>query len=111
MEEHQIKELSVKTRESIFVIFNKFKYIEIDYEEINMMASQTPSDPQSQFIDSSVTPGGEEHHGRQRRATRSPTIIFDKLLSEVELNKVKDKFKQDIETCLEEALRKHVSTF
>lgn len=47
MEEHQIKELSVKTRESIFVIFNKFKYIEIDYEEINMMASQTPSDPQS----------------------------------------------------------------
>jgi len=35
--------------------------------------------------------------------------MYDKLLSEVELNKVKDRFKQDVETSLEEALRKHVS--
>lgn len=33
--------------------------------------------------------------------------MYDKLLSEVELNKVKDRFKEDVEASLEEAIRKH----
>lgn len=34
-------------------------------------------------------------------------MMYDKLLSEVELNKVKDKFKDDCESSLDEAIRKH----
>lgn len=39
---------------------------------------------------------------------RSFNIHFARLLSEQEINKVKDKFYEDIEFLLEEALRKHV---
>ena len=35
------------------------------------------------------------------------TEIYDRLLSEQELNKVRDKFYEDIEFVLEEAIRKH----
>ena len=35
--------------------------------------------------------------------------IFDRLLSAEELNKVRDKFMEDCEHSLEEAMRKHVS--
>jgi len=38
-------------------------------------------------------------------------MMYDKLLSEVELNKVKDKFKDDCESSLDEAIRKHVSIY
>ena len=39
------------------------------------------------------------------------TVMFGKLLSEVEINKVKDKFDEDTNNGLEEAIRKHVSIF
>jgi len=48
------------------------------------------------------TPGGPETFMR-----RSMTQIYERLLSEQELNKVKDKFYEDIEFVLEEAIRKH----
>jgi len=41
----------------------------------------------------------------------SKTVMFGKLLSEQEINRVKDKFDEDTSNALEEAIRKHVSTF
>ena len=38
------------------------------------------------------------------------TVMFGKLLSEQEINRVKDKFAEDTDNSLEEAIRKHVST-
>ena len=38
------------------------------------------------------------------------TVMFGKLLSEQEINRVKDKFDEDTSNALEEAIRKHVST-
>ena len=35
------------------------------------------------------------------------SIIFDKLLSEIEINRVKDKFKKDSQDVLEDAIKKH----
>ena len=35
--------------------------------------------------------------------------MFGKLLSEQEINRVKDKFAEDTDNSLEEAIRKHVS--
>lgn len=35
------------------------------------------------------------------------TFMYDKLLSEQEINKVRDKFLEDVEFVLEEAIRKH----
>lgn len=39
----------------------------------------------------------------------SKTVMFGKLLSEQEINRVKDKFDEDVENAREEAIRKHVS--
>jgi hypothetical protein len=38
---------------------------------------------------------------------RSNTSLYGKLLSESDINRVKDKFKEDINNILEETLRKH----
>ena len=49
---------------------------------------------------------------KSRSATQmSKTVMFGKLLSEQEINRVKDKFDEDTSNALEEAIRKHVSTF
>jgi len=37
----------------------------------------------------------------------SKTVMFGKLLSEQEINRVKDKFDEDTSNALEEAIRKH----
>ena len=42
---------------------------------------------------------------------RSPSMMFAKLLTEQDINKIKDKFFEDINNALEEAKRKHVSIF
>ena len=89
--------MSIKARESVVYVINRFKYIEIDYDEINRLSTSSDNDPQ--IIEGKPKMG------------RSATMMFDKLLSEVQINKVKDKFKQDVETALEEAIRKHVSIF
>lgn len=56
LEEHQIKELNQKARENIIVVVSRFKYIEVDYEEIAMLASSTADDPQS-LNTPGMTPG------------------------------------------------------
>ena len=103
LEEASIQDFCKKAQDSVLVVVNRFKYIEIDYEAIALLAAATDA-PEEE------TPGAfqvpEPSSGRR---ARSPTLMYDKLLSELELNKVKDRFKQDVETSLEEALRKHVS--
>ena len=48
---------------------------------------------------------------KSRSATQmTKTVMFGKLLSEQEINRVKDKFDEDTSNALEEAIRKHVST-
>lgn len=45
---------------------------------------------------------------KSRSATQmSKTVMFGKLLSEQEINRVKDKFDEDTSNALEEAIRKH----
>ena len=39
--------------------------------------------------------------------SRSLTVHYSRLLSEQEINRVKDKFNEDVEFVLEEAIRKH----
>jgi hypothetical protein len=109
LEEHAIKELSVKARDSVLYVVQRFKYIEVDYDEIAMLATgPTSGDPQS--LSTPAGTPGEILEQRARNPSRSPTLIYDKLLSEVELNKVRDRFKEEVKSSLEEALRKHVST-
>lgn len=91
LEEHRIKELNVEARDAVMTQINHFKYIEIDYEAIRSMS--LVSDEAS-----SPTPGSGIDFGSQsprprRRTTRSNSVIYDKLLSELELNRVRDKFK------------------
>ena len=38
---------------------------------------------------------------------RANTVMYARLLSEQEINKVKDKFNEDIDFVLDEAIRKH----
>lgn len=51
LEEHKIRELSVKARDSVLVVMNRFKYIEIDYEAIGLATVGGSA--------SSGTPGGD----------------------------------------------------
>lgn len=49
-----------------------------------------------------------------RQLSRSRTTLsnqYDRLLTEQDLNKVKDKFQEDTDFVLEEAIRKHVNHY
>ena len=48
--------LNKQDRENIIVVVSRFKYIEVDYEEIAMLASSTADDPQS-LNTPGMTPG------------------------------------------------------
>ncbi len=52
-----------------------------------------------------TTPGGGEYY--QQSLRRSMTQMYDRLLTEQDINKVRDKFNEDTEYALEEAIRKH----
>ena len=92
LEENQIRELSLKIENQVIVILNRFKFIELDYKSIQKSGSTL--NPQE-------TPSG---------VNRSmDTMNQDQLLSDEELRKVKDRFKQNVEDVLDEAIRKHVS--
>ena len=47
----------------------------------------------------------------KQRGTMSKSLMYVKLLSEQEINRVKDKFNEDTDNVLEEAIRKHVSIY
>jgi hypothetical protein len=104
IEEPKIEELWAKCRSSVEHIFKDFKYIEIDFtfKRGGATPGGTPrGDPQ----DIQLEDCKENNHMR-----RSGTMMYCKLLSEQDINKIKDKFYDDINNALEEAKRKHVST-
>jgi hypothetical protein len=53
-----------------------------------------------------ITPGGE--FSSRFAPERSMSTHYARLLTEENLNRVKDKFQEDIDFVLEEAIRKHV---
>lgn len=46
-----------------------------------------------------------------RSKTQSQSHIYARLLTEEDLNRVKDRFQEDTDFALEEAIRKHVRVF
>ena len=100
MEETAIDELWAKCRANVEHIFKDFRYIEINFTFAKGAVTPDGSmlDPQDGQI--------EEEKELKRR---SPSLMYAKLLTEQDINKIKDKFFEDINNALEEAKRKHVS--
>jgi len=84
LEEKQIRELFEQKKKPIDELIQDFKYIRI---------------PRTLVADSM--------RGDGFSLTRSDSVRYDRLLSEEEINRVKDKFNEDAEYQLEEAIRKH----
>ena len=91
IEENQIRELWRTCKARVDELFHEFKYIKIP-----RVASQSPADG-----DTKTTPG----------LSRSLSIMYPRLLTEPNINGLKDKFNEHIEHVLEEAIRKHVSSY
>jgi len=90
IEESKIRELYTKCKREMEEVIAEFKYIKLP--------KTTPSINQ--------TPDGETHQAAFP-LSRSLSIQYKRLLSETDINKVKDKFNEDTEFVLEEAIRKH----
>lgn len=69
----------------------------------------TPGDTEDINIDQDVFNNLGDKIDSKQRGTMSKSIMYVKLLSEQEINRVKDKFNEDTDNVLEEAIRKHVS--
>lgn len=105
MEEKQIRDLWAMCKQDIEPIFNSFKYIEI------------PNDLSSKVVKSEAeTPGVEldsimkEDFIPKSSSSinfRSNSMMYAKLLTEADINRVRDKFYEDANIQLEEAIRKH----
>ncbi|CDW88237.1 uncharacterized protein STYLEM_17355 [Stylonychia lemnae] len=87
IEEQKIRELHLKYKALMDDVISDFKYIKLPRAALTGAG------------DSNSTPGG----GLQR----SNTVMYARLLSEQDINKVRDKFSEDIDFVLEEAIRKH----
>ena len=96
----------MKCRATVEHIFKDFKYIEIDFtfKRGGATPGGTPGDPQDKQIEE------EKDYEKEMGIRRSGTMMYCKLLTEQDINKIKDKFYDDIANSLEEAKRKHVST-
>lgn len=112
IEEQKIRELSNKAQESVLYATLNFKFIEIDYHDIDKLSGTAGGDPSP----GAETPGGDPqsfadvadaNDKDEGAGMASPSILYDKLLSEQEINKVKDRFKDDVEEALDEAVKKH----
>ena len=102
MEEKDIREHWARSKAEIESLFKFFKYIEIPID-IAHKFSETPTpgmDPQEEEETKDADEQIPKYH-------RSGTTIYGKLLSETDLNKVKDRFNEDAHKELEDALRKH----
>jgi len=90
IEEPVIRELHLKIKNQLIEIIGDFKYIKIPRNVSEKDAINNP--PKSPLVG----------------LGRSMTIQYSRLLSEMDINRVKDKFSEDVELVLEEAIRKHV---
>ena len=86
----------------------KFKYIEIpldlasEIEETHDDLNETPASAEE--IDFDLA-----RNNRQSSFVPTKTMMFGRLLTEQDIIRVRDKFQEDIDNALEEAIRKHVS--
>ena len=102
IEEAKIKEIFDKCKERVIVLLEEFKKVSL---------------PKALTQQESETPGGDEgasfelNDFIQRSSTklRLSTISNSKILSEEEINKVRDKFLEDVDFSYEEAIARHVS--
>ena len=92
IEENQIRELWKKCKAQVDELFNEFKYIKIPRASQQTVGGTTDG---TDLGKSSLN--------------RSLSIMYPRLLTEANLNTLKDKFNEHVEHALEEAIRKHVS--
>jgi hypothetical protein len=89
IEENQIRELWKKCKSETDELFNEFKYVKIPRgNQATQLHGTTDGGPPS--------------------LNRSLSIMFPRLLTEANLNALRDKFNEHVEHILEEAIRKHV---
>lgn len=101
LEEAAIKDVWGVAKAKTEDLFKSFRYIEIPTE----LELESNGD---------VTPGGEENDDLLNLKKHSSSIInrkgtmmYGRLLTEQDINRVKDKFAEDCEAALEDAIRKH----
>jgi hypothetical protein len=103
IEEPKIRELWQKIRANMLEVINEFKYIKLDrgilFNAIKNMRASEQNSPDN-FFDQSRSPLAGS-------ITRTLSTQYSRLLTEEDLNKVKDKFQEDTDFVLEEAIRKH----
>lgn len=108
METEQIQDVWGKCKKVIEEGFKHFKYIELSFDlDPSITTPGEPIDPQTINLE-------EEKELLQidgKTKGRSNSMLYGRLLSETEINKVRDRFNEDTQNLLDDAMRKHVSTF
>jgi len=104
METEQIQDVWTKCKKVIEEGFKHFKYIELSFElDPNITTPGEPVDPQTINLE-------EEKELLQldsKTKSRSASMLYGRLLSETEINKVRDRFNEDTQNLLDDAMRKH----
>lgn len=109
IEESKIRDLWIASKKNCEALYKKMNYIEIPIDVVSRMSTtpgseDTPGmDPQSFEMEE----GKEIDSNPQPKLSRSQTVKYGKLLDETAINRVKDKFEEDANNTLEEAIRKH----
>ena len=100
-----------KSKNILLDLMQKFKYIEIpldlasEIDDTHEDLNETPASAEE--IDFDLA-----RNNRQKSSfVPSKTMMFGRLLTEQDIIRVRDKFQEDIDNVLEEAIRKHVSIF
>ena len=104
LEENQVRDMWLKVKTQMEDVINEFKYIKLPKTTLSkggLLEDAEIQEDVSPLRPSTPTPGA---------FSRSFTVMYAKLLTEQDLNKVRDRFHEDIDFVLEEAIRKHVIT-
>lgn len=103
IEEPKIKEIFDKCKARVIVLLEEFKKLALP-KSITQQEAETPGENDNNSFEVNTfiqkNPSGIK---------RSSTITNSKILSEEEINKVRDKFLEDIDFSYEEAIARHVS--
>lgn len=102
IEEPKIRELFTKFKAEVSAIIEEFKYIKVKWD---VVSSPTPGQNKNE---------GETQNGFDPMSLgrsilgRSNSLMYSRLLTEDQINRVKDRFNEETDQVLEEAIRKHV---
>lgn len=104
METEQIQDAWTKCKSVIEECFKHFKYIELAFElDPSITTPGEPIDPQNINLEEEKELGQID----SKNKSRSNSMLYGRLLSETEINKVRDRFNEDTQNLLEDAMRKH----